>query len=132
MAFRQLLGIQAMWCEVTKLRQRGKRLHRHGWPEAILVDLQIEQLHGPANPFRQHTRMASLWLATSTSNQRGMGTIFDPVLLRTPGDGFLVRGIELETIDGRLHEFQQVWLCRPSSQGAGALPLFAAEPSLNG
>jgi hypothetical protein len=47
-----------------------------------------------------------------------MGKMFDSFILRTPRDGFRVRGIELETIDGRLQEFQQGWLCRPTSQGA--------------
>ena len=111
-----------MWCEVTKLRQNGRRLRTHEWPKAVLVNLQIDQLQGPNNPFRQHMRVASLWESYGTSSQRGMGTMFDPVLLRTPGDGFLVRGVELETIDGRMYEFQQVWLCRPSSELAAALP----------
>lgn len=90
----------------------------------MLVNLQVSQMHGPDNPFRQHMRMACLWEAFGTGSQRGMGTIFDPVLLMTPGDGFLLRGIELQTIEARVHEFQQVWLCRPSAERAAPLPMF--------
>lgn len=102
------------------------RLQPHEWPPTQCVELQITQMHGPNNPFRQHVRMATLWESYGTSSQRGAGTMFDPVILMTPGDGFLLRGIELETLQGRLHEHQQVWLCRPTQKDAQPLPPFQA------
>lgn len=116
-----------MWAEVSILRRRGMRLHQHEWPPAALVFLEVKQLHGPNNPLRQHARMANLWEAFGSTSQRAIGTMYDPVLTMTAGDGFLLRGIELEQIDRRLHEYQQVWLVRPSALHADPLPPFQAE-----
>ncbi len=113
-----------MWCEVTFLRRRGLRLQPQEWPPARLANLVVNQLHGPNNPFRQHMRMANLWQDDDSTSKRGVGTLFDPVILMTPGDGLLLRGIELETIDGRMYEYQQVWLCRPTQPMAKPLPPF--------
>ena len=121
-----------VWAEVSFLRRRGARLHQHEWPPAVTVWLDISQLHGPNNPFRQHTRMANLWEAWGTGSQRGKGTMYDPVIMMTAGDGFLMRGIELESAEKRLIEYQQVWLVRPTQQFAEPLPPFQAElPSVS-
>jgi len=104
-----------MLCEVVALRRSGIRLRRAEWPEPVRGNLEISDWDGGSNSFKRHVRQAELWEIHPTVRRLLRVPIFDPVILRTVDDGFLLAGIELNASDaGRtVAEHVQVWLCRP-------------------
>jgi len=107
-----------MWCEVVVLRMAGVRLRRAERPAPLRGDLKISDWDGASNSFKRHVRQAELWDKHPTIKRLLRVPIFDPVILRTVDDGFLLAGIELCASDGGhvVAEHAQIWLCRPLVQ----------------
>ncbi|MBE2261591.1 MAG: hypothetical protein IAE92_02545 [Burkholderiaceae bacterium] len=98
------------------LRNAGVRLRKADWPAPVRGDLRISDWDGASNSFKRHVRQAELWGDDHPTIKRLLRVpIFDPVILRTVNDGFLLSGIELDSSDsGRVvAEHVQIWLCRP-------------------
>lgn len=107
-----------MFCEVTLLRQSGRRLPRREWGPPLRGTLRITELDRTINNAKRNLLCMELWESYDTTSRRGLATMFDPVLLPSPRDGLLIAGMELESdvSDGlKIWEHRQVWLCRPVS-----------------
>lgn len=104
-----------MLCDIIQLRQRGLRLRESEWPEPVRGNLVVADSPGQHNNFRRHLRQATLFVATGVSGHPvPVLRIFDPELLHTTEDGFLVRGVEITVgAEKRIFEVEQMWLVRP-------------------
>jgi hypothetical protein len=99
-----------MQVSVLKLRKRGMRLRKAELGAPLVGDLQIAD--AGQTSFRRPVLKAELWLSTFSVTPRPLGQpLFAPELLHMRGDEFSLAGIELESADGRLTEFAQVWRC---------------------
>lgn len=108
-----------MLCEVIVLRKAGVRLKRADWPAPMFGNLRISDWDGAHNSFKRNVRQAELWEDHPTIKRMLRRPIFDPVILRTVDDGFLLSGIEIESVDAGqvIAEHVQLWLCRPVAAG---------------
>lgn len=102
-----------MYCEITLLRKAGVRLARSQWPTPVRGQLEISDWDGRDNNFKRGVRQAQLWEVHPTIKRPLIAPIFDPAILRTIDDGFLLCGIELQAIGQSVAEHMQVWMCRP-------------------
>lgn len=119
-----------MFCEVITLRKDGLRLRPDEWPEPVRGLLRIDQREASTNASRRTMREVKVmgeWVTTPMT----LIFMFDPELIDTVGDGFLLRGHVVNSSSGRCHEHQQLWLVRPRTSGDGPpLPPFDARPWL--
>lgn len=116
MAAAPTLYTHTVFCEVTLLRQAGRRLRRQEWGTPLRGTLRITEMDRAVNSAKRNLLCIELWEAYGTTSRRGLATMFDPVLLPSPVDGLLIAGIEFESDRSnglKIFEHRQVWLCKP-------------------
>lgn len=97
---------------VTLLRRKGMRLRPPELEPPIEGELSMYDWT-TANNFGRPVRCMEVKVAAGTLMQ-ARAVLFDPELIAV-ADGHLVfRGIELDTIDGRLFEHEQIWRVKSS------------------
>lgn len=108
-----------MLCEITPLRKAGVRLARCQWPAPLRGVLEIADWDAGGNNFKRNVRQAQFWEVHPTAKRPLIQSIFDPVILRTVDGGFLLSGIELQSLteSQQVAEHIQIWLCRPVAAG---------------
>lgn len=107
-----------MWCTVVRCRHEGLRLKQADWPEPVAGVLRIAE-HG------FHDRPPGLEATLTDTRSESlpisaMQPLFDPVLMRTHGAGFLLRGWEVwceDTSSGLIRHVSQIWLVVPKVRG---------------
>lgn len=98
-----------MHCSVTLLRHHGRRLPRKEWPEPIAGRLEMVEHSADHSSFKRTTRVLQLMEKVGLVERPAI-LLFEPQLLDVVPEGFVFRGIELDTQDGRVFELQQVWM----------------------
>lgn len=106
------MGI-VLW-DVVPLRRRGVRL-RASELEPSRRGVLLLTDRGLDSSFKRHVREAHLWSATAAPQARVslLYPIFEPCVVRIVDGTLVLAGIEIETIDQRVAEHQQVWRCTP-------------------
>lgn len=80
----------------------------------------MEYWEGATNNHRRCIRMLKL-MENRGSIEVPVLRMADADLVDFAADGMLLRGIELESHEGRISEHVQMWLVRPRSSGSEAL-----------
>ena len=111
-----------MFCHVIQLRREGLRLRQEEWPEPVQGDLTMECRDARDNNFRRTIRQAVVYVRVGVAQRRvGHMHLFDPVMLHTVDDGFILRGIQLRSeateAGRRVYEHEQMWLCLSTWNG---------------
>lgn len=102
----------SMKVSVTLLRRKGMRLRLAELEPAIEGELSMYDWP-TANNFGRPVRCMEVKVAVGTLTQ-AKAALFDPELIAV-ADGHLVfRGIELDTVDGRVFEHEQIWRVIPN------------------
>lgn len=118
-----------MLCEVTILMRDGKRLKKQELAKPILTFLEVRGWNSHLPDMRRHVRVANLYVMAGKA--KGItASIYDPEVVTTTADGFVLRGYEVVVTDKGKREVEQMWLCRPT--GANELPLPAFTGSVSG
>ena len=102
-----------MLYDVTILRKNGRRLAPAEREPAMRGRLKIVEMDRQANNFRRNVMKAELWAFYGETRMRGLGALFDPVLLPYNGLGLLMAGFDLSSGEHEISEHRQVWLLRP-------------------
>ena len=80
--------------------------------------LRVGDMDAKVNNFRRHLRVAELWEVHVSYQRPLLPPIFDPELLATLDDGFLLAGVELQAVGNAgfrtVSEHRQLWLCIPA------------------
>lgn len=124
---RKTLYIHPVFCEVITLRKDGLRLRPEEWPAPLRGKLQVKQQEGRALAARRSLREVQLvgeWVIAPMV----LAFMFEPEFIDVVGDGFLLRGNVIQSVEGRCYEHQQLWLVRPTSESDPPLPPFDARP----
>lgn len=119
-----------MFCEIIELRRNGLRLRPEEWPAPVAGQLRMDYWEGSKNSHRRTLRQAALWQHMGV-NWRPALVIADPDWIDVVGDALLMRGLQLQSLEGRMYEHQQLWLVRARAELKGPpLPVFDAKPWL--
>ena len=118
-----------MLCEVTILMRDGKRLKKQELAKPIRTFLEVRAWDSHLPDIRRHVRVANLYVMAGKAKAI-TASIFDPGVVTTTADGFVLRGNEVVMTDQRKKEVEQMWLCRPV--GGNELPLPAFTGSVSG
>ena len=118
-----------MLCEVTILMREGKRLKKQELVKPILTFFEVRSWSSHLPDIRRHVRVANLYVMAGKAKAI-TASIFDPEVVTTTADGFVLRGTEIVVNDKRKQEVVQMWLCRPT--GGSELPLPAFNGSVSG
>ena|SRR5690606_6926817 len=105
-----------MLFRLVRVRHRGRRLSRAEIEAAtpLVGDLVIRDIPASGNSWKRALRCADLVDESSPQARRTLlPPLFDPVLVRVTANAMLLTGIELEVVDGTIHEYAQGWLLRP-------------------
>lgn len=105
-----------MKCTVTLLRKAGMRLRPAELAPAIEGVLSMYDWT-TSNNFGRPVRCMEVKVPVGTLMQ-ARAVLFDPELLAVADGVMSLRGIELDTVDGRVIEHEQVWRVRPVAPGA--------------
>jgi len=112
--------------EIIELRRNGMRLRPEEWPDPMVGCLRMHYWDGRRNSSRRTLRQLTLYGSWGTT-ERPVGTLTDPQLIDVLGAAMLLQGQVLNTIDGRLHEHNQLWIVRPKTSNE-PLPPFDVSP----
>ena len=112
-----------MLCEVTILMRDGKRLKKQELAKPILTFLEVRNWNSHLPDIRRHARVANLYVKAGKAKAI-TASIFDPEVVTTTADGFVLRGNEVVLTEKRKKEVEQVWLCRPTAGNELPLPAF--------
>lgn len=118
-----------MLCEVTILMRNGKRLKKQELAKPIRTFLEVRSWDSHLPDIQRHVRVANLYVMAGKAKAI-TASIFDPEVVTTTADGFVLRGKEVVMTDQRKKEVEQMWLCRPA--GGNELPLPAFTGSVSG
>ena len=105
-----------MKCTVTLLRRAGMRLRPAELDPPIEGELSMYDWT-TNNNFGRPVRCMEVKVQIGTLMQ-ARGVLFEPELLALADGVMSLRGIELDTVDGRVIEHEQVWRVRPVWPGA--------------
>lgn len=100
-----------MKCTVTLLRREGMRLRPAEVDAGIEGELSMYDWP-TQNNFGRPVRCMEVKVPVGTLMQ-ARAVLFDPELVAVADGSMSFRGIELDTIDGRVFEHEQVWRVRP-------------------
>ncbi|MDO9148337.1 MAG: hypothetical protein Q7U52_11865 [Hydrogenophaga sp.] len=100
-----------MQCTITQLRRHGMRLKPDELAEPMAGVLTMRDWT-EANSFGRAVRVLELMQPVGTI-QQAAAMLFDPELIGLKGGALALRGVELESRDGRVFEHQQVWRVAP-------------------
>ena len=99
-----------MFCEVTLLRRKGKRLKRSELALPVRGRLSFTY-RNDKNPMRSR-KVFDLFDTKSHTVPVSACVLVDPVLQEFTEQGAVWRGYEIAVIDGEVYEFIQLWLVR--------------------
>lgn len=106
------------------------RLRPDEWPAPERGRLTVTYMAADICAVRRTLREANLmthWVTTPLCRLK----LFEPEFIDVVGDGFLLRGHTIRTLDQRVHEHEQIWLVRPRTAEEGPpLPRFDPRPWL--
>ena len=117
-----------MLCEVTTLMRDGKRLKKQELAKPILTFFEVRAWNSHLPDIRRHVRVANLYVMAGKAKAI-TASIFDPEIVTTTADGFVLRGNEVVVTDMRKREVEQMWLCRPTAGNELPLPAFTGSVS---
>lgn len=96
-----------MKCTVTLLRRQGMRLRPTELAEPIGGELSLYDW-ATQNSFGRPVRCMEVKVLVGTLMQ-AKAVLFDPDLIALVDGCLVFRGIELDTVDGRVFEHEQIW-----------------------
>lgn len=102
----------AMKASVTLLRRKGMRLRPPELDPAIEGELSMYDWPSQNN-FHRPVRCMEIKVAVGTLMQ-ARAVLFDPELIAVADGNLVFRGIELDTVDGRVFEHEQIWRVLPN------------------
>lgn len=102
-----------MRCAVTLLRRHGMRLRPDELGDPVLGELQMRDW-AEQNSFGRAVRVLEVVQPAGTVG-RVAATLFEPALVGVRGGAMVFRGIELQTLDGRVYEHEQIWRVAPAT-----------------
>ena len=117
-----------MLCEVIILMRDGKRLKKQELAKPILTFLEVRAWNSHLPDMRRHIRVANLYVMAGKAKAT-TASIFDPEVVTTTADGFVLRGNEVVMTVTRKREVEQMWLCRPTTGNELPLPAFTGSVS---
>ena len=104
------------------------RLRPEEWPAPIRGELAMSYWEGSKNSSRRTLRHVSLMVRWGTGRIPNI-RLADPEWIDVVGGALLMRGIILNSVEGRVFEHEQVWLIRAlESLDSPPLPPFDAQP----
>lgn len=110
MSISKTLYIYTIFCEVTLLRRKGKRLKRSELSLPVRGRLSFTY-RLDKNPMRNR-KVFDLFDTKSHTVPVSACVLVDPVLQEFTEQGAVWRGYEIAVIDGEVYEFAQLWLVR--------------------
>lgn len=102
-----------MKATVTLLRRKGMRLRPTELDPAIEGELSLYDWP-TANSFGRPVRCMEVKVPVGSLMQ-AKAVLFDPELIAVVDGHLVFRGIELDTVDGRVYEHEQIWRVAPSA-----------------
>jgi hypothetical protein len=96
-----------MKATVTLLRRKGMRLRPAELDPAIVGELSLYDWP-TANSFGRPVRCMEVKVPVGSLLQ-AKAVLFDPELIAVVDSHLVFRGIELDTVDGRVFEHEQIW-----------------------
>ena len=102
-----------MKATVTLLRRKGMRLRPTELDPAIEAELSLYDWP-TANSFGRPVRCMEVKVPVGSLMQ-AKAVLFDPELIAVVDGHLVFRGIELDTVDGRVYEHEQIWRVAPAA-----------------
>lgn len=102
-----------MKATVTLLRRKGMRLRPTELDPAIDGELSLYDWP-TANSFGRPVRCMEVKVPVGSLMQ-AKAVLFDPELIAVVDGHLVFRGIELDTVDGRVYEHEQIWRVAPAA-----------------
>lgn len=102
-----------MLIDVVCLRARGVRLRKSELAAPVRGHLEVADDLGTALSFKRPIRVAQLInrIGVQSTAQNSLKPLFDAKVIVVERDTITITGTELESEDGRVREFGQVWRC---------------------